>query len=328
MVNTSSGQVRRRGQVAISDRSLNRLIAACAALIALALPVIVFVYWSDRHVDGGGSIAQREIQAAEAAVRADPNKISARLGLGLAYAAAGRNEDAVAQYAVVLDVEANNKAALLGRGDALRASGQLDAAALDYLAIVDQASTGEMTGADRMLQAAYYGLGVIALAQEQPSDAARHLATAVALNRADADALYALGTALTQINDLPNAVAALRDAVALVPTGWCEPYAQLDRTYLAAGDADGAAYARGMTALCEGRKADALALLQPLVGGSYTRDAHIGLALTAEAMNDVPTAIEHYSAVYTANPGDFAAINGLNRLGAVVGTPAPVETER
>jgi tetratricopeptide (TPR) repeat protein len=327
MSNDRTKTVRARGPVGPTDRTLNRLIVALVAVIAIGVPAIAIIYWADRHVEGGGSMTQRTIDAAEAAVRAEPNKLSVRIVLAAAYAAAGRSDDAVSQYSVVLTAEGGNTVALLGRGDVLRQAGRLDEARSDYQALVDIASKAETAGADRQLEAAYYGLGVIDLEQDRPREAATHLANAVRINRADADALNALGTALIALNDLPNAIEALRDAVALVPTGWAEPYQQLDQAYAAQGDADGAAYARGMAALCEGRAGDALDLLRPLTGGPYARDALVGLALTAEQMSDTATAADLYAQVYALDPTDFAAITGLNRLGVALTTPQPTSGE-
>lgn len=324
MTDTANKMIRLPGAPgALSDRTLKRLTMALIAVIAIGLPVIAVIYYSDRHVAGGGSIVERAIAAAEGAVRAEPNRLSNRLALAAAYAAADRQSDATTQYGLVIEADPNNKAALLGRGDALRALGQLDPAALDYQALVDVASLAETAGADRQLEAGYYGLGVIALDQGRPRDAATLLANALRIDRTDADALNLMGTALIAIGDLPNGVSALRDAVALVPTGWCEPYAQLNQAYSGLADADGAAYAAGMAALCEGRTDDARLMLEPLTGGAHSRDALIGLALTAEQTGEVAAAAEFYQRVYVAAPDDFAAIAGLTRLGVGIPTAQP-----
>ncbi len=308
---------------AVTDRTLNRLIVALAALLIIGLPAIAVLYFMDRNVDPGPSMTQRTIDAAEAAVRLDPNKLSTRLGLAAAYVDAGRQQDAIAQFSQVLSADAGNSVALLGRADAYVALQQLDAAKRDYQALVDATKGEETAGADPKLEAAYYGLGSIALQQNRPRDAATFLADAITINRTDADALNLMGTALIRIGDTKNAVAALRDAIALVPTGWCDPYTNLQQAYAALRDEAGTQYAKGMIALCQNRAADATALLQPLVGGPLNRDALIGLGEAAEAQNDTAAATSYYSRVYEADPKDFAAITGLNRLGASAPSVAP-----
>ena len=305
---------------AVSERKLNRIMLGLIAALVVGLPTIGVVYVLDRNVDPGLPLTERAIVAGEDAVRAEPNKLSNRLQLAAAYTAAGRSSDALAQYAAVVEADPDNRIALLGRGDTYVALGELDAAARDYQALVDATSDGEMAKVDPQLEAAYYGLGSIALQQGRPRDAATMLANALTINGTDADALNLMGTALLRIDDKKGAIDALRAATALVPTGWCEPYVQLANAYTTGGNTLGTQYANGMVAMCEKRSADAELLLQPLVSGPFGRDALIGLALTAEDLGDRETAVAFYSRVFAADPTDFDAVTGLNRLGA--GTPA------
>ena len=301
---------------AVSDRTINRTIIGLGLALVIGLPTVGLLYVFDRHVDPGLPMTQRTIAAAEAAIRSEPNKLSNRLQLGAAYAAGGRLRDAVAQYAEVIQVEPGNRIALLGRADGLVALGDLDAAARDYQAVVDVAKGTEMAKVDPQLEAAYFGLGSIALQQDRPRDAATQLANALTINRTDADALNLMGTALLRIDDAKGAIEALRDAIALVPVGWCEPYTQLVDAYTAVNDATGTQYATGMVALCQKRPAEADRLLEPLENGPFARDALIGLALTAEDRGDRDAAVAFYFRVYSTDPTDFQAITGLNRLGA------------
>ena len=317
----STRQLKTAGR-AISDRTVNCLIVALIALLAIGIPVVAVTYYLDRHVDAGPSIAQRAMENAEKAVRDNPNLISARLALASAYAAGKRPADAVSQFGIVLDSESGNRAALLGRADANRELGNLDAASGDYEALIDIAKDEEMAPVDKSLEAAYYGLGAIQLEQDKARDAATNLANALVIDQTDADALDLLGQALIKVGDNPNAIAALRDAVALVPTGWCDPYEHLASAYAAAGDADGVAYANGMVAECENRPDDAIAALEPLVSSAYGRDALVGLGLVAEQRGDANAAADYYRQVYDRDPSDFAAITGLARVGGTVPSPS------
>ncbi len=304
---------------AVSDRTLNRILLGLVAALVIGLPTIAVVYVLDRNVDPGLPVAERAIAAGEEAVRTEPNKLSNRLGLALAYEAADRHTDAIAQFSEIIKVEPTHRAALLGRADAYVAMGDLEAAARDYQALVDATEGQEMAQVDPQREAAYYGLGSIALAQDRPRDAATLLANALTINRTDADALNLLGTALLRIGDTDNAIKALRAAIALVPSGWCEPYVQLAGAYTAAKNAPGAQYGNGMVAVCEKRSGEAEQLLTPLIGGAFGQDALIGLGLAAEDRGDREAAIAFYLRAYEADPTDFDAIAGLNRLGA----PAP-----
>ena len=65
---------------------------------------------------------------------------------------------------------------------------------------------------------------------------AEPLAKALAIQRTDADVLYALATAYVDAGQPKDAIKPLNLAVALVPTGWAEPYALLQSAYTGAGD--------------------------------------------------------------------------------------------
>lgn len=301
-----------------SDRLTSRLIVASIVILAIGIPLIGALYFFDQYRPAGPSLIERDIEVAEAAVMEDPNLLTARLGLAQAYAKNGRFADAVTQYDEILTAEPDAGAVLLGRGAALIALEDYDAATADFQHVVDLAADGEMARADPQLESAYFSLGVIALAQDQPQEAVMQLAKAVEIKRTDADALNLLGTALLAAGEPERAITATRQAVALVPIGWCEPYTQMRQAYTALSDTAGAQYAAGMVALCEGRADDAKTTLTPLATGTYAVDALIGLGLLAETQSDAVAAADAYTKALTRDPENFAATTGLARVG---GTP-------
>jgi tetratricopeptide (TPR) repeat protein len=307
-----------------SENTLNRLILGLAVMLVVGVPAVGLFYVLDRHVDPGPTLVQRQLSSAEEAVRGAPNKLSNRILLAAAYMTAKRYNEAVNQFAEVLKVDAGHRAALLGRGEAYLALGSLEAARTDYQKFVDDASAGEMANVDPQLEAAYYGLGSIALKQDRPKDALDLLQAATAINRTDADALYLLGTAFLRTNDPKQAVDALRRAILFVPTGWCDPYGQLRDAYTALGDTTGAGYAGGMVAFCEGRPDEARHDLGAITAGPYVLDATLGLALIAEDLGDPAAATDLYSRVLALDSGNFSAMNGLNRLASVQTPASPV----
>lgn len=308
---------------ALSDRTANRLIVGCVLVLAIGIPLIGALYVLDQFHPAGPSLVERDIAVAEEAVRKDPNLLSARLALAEAYAESGRFADAVAQFDQILAAEPDAGSALLGRGSARISLGQSDAARTDFQRVIDLATGGEMAGYDPQLESAYYSLGVIALKQDRPKDAVLALAEAIKIKRTDADALNLLGTALLQAGEPQRAITATRQAIALVPIGWCEPYSQLGQAYTALGDTAGAQYAMGMVALCQDHPEAATGALAPLVGGPYAVDALIGMGLLAEKQNDAAAATEAYTKVLATDPKNFAATTGLARVGAAASSPVP-----
>ncbi len=300
----------------ISNRTLNRLILLCGLALVVGIPVMVFIYWNDRHVDPGGSMADRTVAAAEAAVEADPNDIQARDHLAAAYVSAKRYEEGITQFTEALQIDATDRAALLGRGIAYTEVDQLDAAAADFQKFIDGNGTGEFAKTDPQLEHAYYQLGVVQLQQGQAAKAAATLQQALAIDAGDADALYSLGVALDQTGDSKLAVSALKLAVAFVPAGWCDPYQELVTAYTALRQVDGTAWATGMVAFCQGNLDEADAALKPLVAGAMKTDALLGLALVAAKRGDNGSATTYYQQVLAIDPTNQSAEIGLSMLGA------------
>jgi tetratricopeptide (TPR) repeat protein len=259
-------------------------------------------------------MVDRGIALGEEAVRKNPNQVSSRLQLADLYGQSKRYQDAIIQYSEVLKAQKDNRLALLGRGKAYLVLGNIDPAFADFQALVAGASGGEMANVDPQLEEAYYNLGVIELKRNQPKDAVIQLSNALRIDRTDADALNLLGTALIQTGDFKTAVVALDKAVALVPTGWCDPYVSLGQAYAGLKDAVGIEYAAGMTAACQKDAVTAKAKLEPLTTGPMAVDALVGLGLLAEDQADVAAATSYYEQALKKDAQNFAAITGLNRL--------------
>lgn len=319
----------------MSDRSLRRATRIAAVALVIGIPLVVGFYWLDRHPSGGPSLNDRAVTAAEELVRQSPNDIGARDHLAAAYVTAGRLDDGIKQFTEVLGAAPADRPALLGRGLAYLAqaklntttvdTAKLELARADFQALVDTSKGGEFAGTDPQLEQAYYELGVIALQQGKATDAVTALVEALKINGGDADALYSFGMALIQTGDAAKGVAALRQAVAFVPTGWCEPYSGLRTGYEALRDSVGAQWAAGMVQMCTGQLDAAQTALQPLVAGPMKVDALIGLALTAAARGDRTTAADLYRQVLAIDPKNSSASIGLGQLGQT-GSPAPQGT--
>jgi tetratricopeptide (TPR) repeat protein len=303
-----------------SDRTINRLIIGSILVLAVGIPLIGVLYVLDQYRDPGPTMAERAIESAEKAVRETPNSVSARFALAELYATQGRTQDAIAQYDEILKASPGQAAVLIGRGQAYATIGQTDAAAADFQAVIDAKKDSEMASTDRQLATAYYDLGSLELQRGDAKKASDLLTQAVAINTTDADTLYMLGKALIATGDTKTAIEAIRLAVALVPTGWCEPYAELSAAYAAAKDTAGTAYANGMGAMCAGRTDEARTALTDATKGAYALDAYVGLGLLNEGAGDYDAAASAYRSALEKDPQNFAATTGLGRVSA--GEPA------
>ncbi len=298
-----------------SDADLSRWTKRVALIVVLVFFGFIAFYAADRWRPAAPSIVDQQVAALEQAVRDNPNDIVTRGRLADAYVEKHRFEDAVAQYDIIIAAGVELEPAHMGRASAMLGLNRLDEAAADFQAVVDIAAPGEMANVDLTLEAAYYGLGSIALQQARPADAIAFLEKALAIKRSDADAEYLLGRALILNGQIDDAITVLRAAVVFVPVGWSEPYVALAEAYTGAGDAAHAAWASAMASLATGDAAAAEAALLGLRDGPAALDAAIGLGLLHETRGDNADAAEWYEQALVLDPDNNAARLGLNRVG-------------
>jgi tetratricopeptide (TPR) repeat protein len=298
---------------AVSGRTLNRLILLVFAAIVLLLVGFVALYANDWWRPAGPSMAERQMATFEEAVRKDPQNLNVRLQLAGAYQAANRNDDALAQYNAVLQVQPDHKSGLLGRGQLLQLRGDEAGAAKDFQKIVDDAKAGEFSPLDVQLGQAYFGLAKIKL---DAGDAQTSLALsqeALKIMPSDADTLALVGAAYLATGDSKDAIANLRQAVMFVPTGWGDPYTTLGKAYAAAGQAEEAAWANAMAVLAVKDTDKAISELTPLTSGPAAADAETGLGLAFEAKGDMSGAADWYRKAVALDASNFTATAGLGR---------------
>jgi len=288
-----------------------------AGVLALAVGVVVFggLYFKDQRVSAGPSLNERQTQSAEQAVRKEPGNIGARLALAKVYRSDKRMDDALKQYDEVLKAEGNHRSALLGRGAVLMARNDLKGAAAMYQKITGVAVKGEFAAQDPQLAEAHYFLGSIALTEGRTKAAVTELEGALKIDRTDSDALYLLGVARLKDDQPQLAVDALKQALRFVPTGWCEPYAELGNAYRKLGSVPQATYSQGMLDFCQKRPAEATTALKTLTAGPMAVEAMLGLGLIAETASNRDEAVAWYKKALVVDPANISAISSLSGLG-------------
>lgn len=294
------------------EKTLDRLIRIGLVLVAVVVVVEVANYALDR-LNKPPSLVERQISAAEKAVREDPNETGLRLKLAELYRAADRPDSALTQYDEVLKLEEDQSTALLGRGEVLAEKGDSSEAAKSFNKVI-KSSEGQFTGVDPQLEAAYYGLGSVLLDEGKAKKSVKALKKAVRIEAGDADAWNLLGTAALKAGSSALAVRALRQAVLFVPSGWCDPYEELSKAYRKLHRKPYAQYAAAMVDLCENRPADATHRLRPLASGPAAVDAMLGLGMAAEAESHRAAAARWYRKVLAVDADNFNARSNLTRL--------------
>jgi tetratricopeptide (TPR) repeat protein len=304
------------------EQQLNRWLKRIALLFVVILVAFVAFYVFDRYNPiPQQTIADRDLQAAEQAIQADPADIAARGTLADIYVAAGRYEDAVAQYNAILDTGKGEELARIGRARALEKLGRVDEAAADWQRVVDIALPGEMANVDPNLALAFYRLGIIALDKGDAQTAVDNLSKTLKITRSDADALVAIGRAYTQLGDTDQAIESFTRAASFVPVGWPDPYTGLADAYTQQGDTAMATWASAMAANASGDSANAEKQLRTLLDGPADLEAAMGLGLVMETRGEGQLAVEWYQRVLEKDPANQAALLAMARVRPV--EPAP-----
>lgn len=307
-------------------RALKRLLKIIVVFTVILVVVFGVIYYLGQHQASAPSIADQGVAAAEAAVKEKPNDVAGRLGLATTYARAGRNEEAVAQYDEVLRVDPKNRGALLGRGTLWFRTGEYAKAKDDLTAFVGGSGTGEFASGDPQLEEGYYFLGAAELQLQDPTSAATHLQSALQIDKSDADAWDALGTAQVALQQYSEAANSFQRALVFIPSGWCDPYAGLKTAYTGLSDAQGVEFADSMRQMCEGDTDAAVARLSTMTKGGFRIPSMLALGLAAEKSGDMAAAKDWYEQVVKIEPENVAALTALARID-VKGSPSSTPTE-
>jgi tetratricopeptide (TPR) repeat protein len=309
------------------EAQLNRWIKRIGLLLIIGIVAFVAFYAIDRFRAPATAMVDQKLSALEEAVRTDPSNTVARGQLADLYLAKRRFEDAIAQYTVLIDANKEVEPASLNRARAYEQIGKYDEAIVDFNRVVEIALTGEMANIDPTLEAAYFGLGTVALAKGIPAEAIGPLKKALAIQRTDADALNALAKAYLGTGQPALAIESLQLAVALVPAGWADPYTNLATAYSQTGDAERAEWAGAMAAFAGGDNATAEKRLLGLVGGKLDLEAKVGLGLVAEAKGDTAASADWFRKALVIDPENMSAKLGLARVSMPVASPTAAPTE-
>lgn len=297
------------------DRLLGLFLRIGVVVLVLAIGGFAFLYLKDQRITVAPSIVDQQIARAEAAVRENPNDVAARITLATMYQEAKRWDESIAQFDEVLKVSDDNQDGRMGKGYTLMTKGDLDAAIAEYTKVTEARRSGEFAGADTRLQAAYYYLGVIALKQGKPVPALEKLTLALQITPTDSDALYQYGLAQAELGKHAEAIVTFKKALTFVPTGWCDPYTQLQASYSALGQPEEASYADAMNLYCQHKVDQAKQQLNGLVEGPAAVDALLGLGLIAQIENDDKGAVAWYQKVLVKDPKNITAMSNLAALG-------------
>ena len=140
----------------LSEKALKRLVTWGCVLLGVLLAVFGVLYYFGQRGSGAPTLIDRQVSAAENAVKAAPRDVGLRVQLAAVYQDAGRLDDAAAQFTEVLKAVPANTPALLGLGTVKMAQGDLDGAKGLFAKIAGTVKKDEFAGVDPEREAAHY----------------------------------------------------------------------------------------------------------------------------------------------------------------------------
>ncbi len=193
-------------------------------VIAVLLVAIVglgaYFGWTvrrDRIAIEGATPALRVVRALEGQVRGKPNDALLRVRLGEAYAAAGRDQDAIKQFNSALKIEPKHTGALLNLGQVAMRNMRLADAEGYFKKVLEATSGSEFEAVSDRAEIALYQLGLIALQEKRYEDAIGRFKAALRIRKDASDTYYYLGLALDGVGETEGAIKQLQIAVAFDP---------------------------------------------------------------------------------------------------------------
>jgi choline-sulfatase len=211
-----------RGRVADAIAAYRRVVDARPGM-PMAWRRLAFMQWEMGDVRGaiatlreglerGGREVEMEVRLAtyltesgalaegtsmlERVVSADPRRTDALNALGIAYARAGRDDEALATFARILAIDARDVHAHENIGTVHLQRGDMTAAAASFTRALEHAPNSSR---------AHAGLGVVALDAGRRDEAIAHWRRAVELDRRNFDALFNLATELVNAGRMAEA---------------------------------------------------------------------------------------------------------------------------
>lgn len=299
---------------------LQRVVILSGVLLALLAVSFGTYYYSDRYVSPANDVSpiEKNISEMEEAVRKDPQNADMRLALAEAYFTAKNYGAAIEQAQEVIKTSPEKEGAFFILGMAYSSSQQYDQAILPLTKFVEIRETSEMANVDQALETALYFLGESYMQTGKPQEAIPFLTRALEINQTDADALYKLGFAYAQTGQHEQAITYYEKAALFVPN-FAEVYDGMAKSFDALGQANKAAYARGMLAYSiDDFETARIELEQIAIQMPDYAPVFIGLALTYEKIDDLEKAKTSAEAALLIDPNNFSAQQTLGRIQAAM----------
>jgi tetratricopeptide (TPR) repeat protein len=296
------------------QQRLTRMVWLALTAVLLLAASFGGYYYFDRyvHVNDHSPIVQ-STALLETTVRQNPDDVEARVTLAQNYMQSGRYPDAIEQAGQVLDAFPDHHGALFVQGLAYAKAGQPDDSIEPLARLVVLRRQSPMAQTDNTLETALFFLGQSYLEVGRNDYAIDAFTEALTINRTDADALYLLGVAYSQNDQMALALAQYQNAVRFVPD-FAEAYQGMADCYHQLNQPDHLLYAEGMVAYANHNFEAARQYLESATGNLPDFvPALLGLGLTYEQLGQLDAAQTFLQRAVALEPDNFLATHALGR---------------
>lgn len=194
-------------------------VSVTVLLVAVIGLVGVFGYtvYQDRQEAVQSTPALRTLAAVKKEVRKQPNNVVYRVRLGEAYAAAGKNQEAIEQFNAALKLDGKHIGAWLDLGMVAMIAKHEEEAVGYFTEVTKLTNTGAMRYSDARREQALFNLGNIALNKNDYEKAIGYFKEALRIRKDASDTYLLLARAFVGLEDTDSALKYVEYALAFDP---------------------------------------------------------------------------------------------------------------
>ena len=273
-------------------KGLDRAIWIVGILLVLVVAGFVGYYYYDRYCPSSMSPSPSARSVCwRKRSQENPADLGARLAVAQWYLEQELYEQAVSQGKEALKLDPDSLEVMIVLGLAHQALGDTDQAIDNFSKVVELNKGNEFAHVDQRMNLAHYHLGDLYKQKGDYDRAVESLQAALAVNRTDADARYALALIYQAQGKHQAAIDEFNDVLRYVPE-FAEIYTGLRESYAALGRTHETAYAEAMMAYFEGDYVRTVEQLQAVVHNAPdVSAAYLGLGMAYEKLGQTEEAI-------------------------------------
>ncbi|RPI30595.1 MAG: tetratricopeptide repeat protein [Actinomycetota bacterium] len=204
-------------RLSLDTRWLDVALKAVLVLVVVAIGYLAYTVLTGQSRDEEMAAASQTIGDLITSIEQNPNDLRLRLELAQAYGAAGQFDDAIEQFEVVLQLDANNPDALTGLGLIAMFEGEWESAEGHWRSVINEIGAGQYAGVDQRLAVAYHQLGATLIERGRYREATEYLLEALRISPHAADSHYALAVAYRELDAVARQRKHLEDALMFDP---------------------------------------------------------------------------------------------------------------